>query len=221
MAIYTDYIAAALMYNLQILPESIMSGLIVLSIILANQSLLALTAGAGATQLLTGLVGRLIMRVTNFGVTSSSMDMCHTGFVGKSWERLLHSGTGPDLLWHPGAPSVFMATIGYFFGWGLATQHLYKEEIDAGVLSRATLTATTIISLLLLITALVFRISSGCESILGAVGGALFGLMIGYLGCIILGYATNRRATNVWGIPVLRDRLNGGLPFYICPSDSD
>lgn len=218
MAIYTDYIAAALMYNLQILPESLMSGLIVLAVVLANQALLAMAAGAAGTQLLTGAVGRIIMRMSGpeDAVPTSSLDMCYTGFVGKAWNRFAGS---TEELWHPRAPSVFMATIGFFVGYGMALQTLYKEEIDAKVVPRSSLTTTAVISVLLLIIALVFRIASGCESILGAFAGAAMGLLLGYLGCIALGFATDRRATNVWGIPLLRDRINNGSALYVCGKD--
>lgn len=220
MAVYTDYIAAALMYNLQILPESLMTGILILAIVLANQALLAMAVGAAGTQLLAGAVGRIIMKMSPDAATrTSSMDMCTTGFVAKSWDRLLRGSA--ETLWHPRAPSVFTATIGFFVGYGLALQNLYKEEIDAKVMNRSALTTMAVISALLLITALVFRVSSGCESIVGAVGGALFGLAIGYLGCIALGYATDRRATNLWGIPLLRDRINNGSAVYICPKEEE
>ena len=220
MAVYTDYIAAALMYNLQILPESLMTGILILAIVLANQALLAMAVGAAGTQMLAGAVGLIIMKMSPDAATrTSSMDMCNTGFVSKSWDRLLRGSVNTETLWHPRAPSVFTATIGFFVGYGLALQNLYKEEIDAKVMNRSSLTTMAVISALLLLTALVFRVSSGCESIVGAVGGALFGLAIGYLGCIALGYATNRRATNLWGIPLLRDRINNGSAVYICPKE--
>jgi len=215
-----DYIAAALMYNLQILPESLMTGILILSVVLANPALLAMGAAAAATQLLTGAVGRLIMKMMpDAAARTSSMDMCNTGFVGKSWDRLFR---GPDVvenLWHPRVPSVYMATVGFFAGYGMALQSLYKEEIAAKVMNRASLITTAVITCLLVLTALIFRIASGCESIVGAVGGLLFGFAIGYLGCISLGYATDRRATNLWGIPLLRDRINDGSALYICSKD--
>ena len=215
MAIFTDYIAAAIMYNLQILPESLMTGILILAIVLANQALLAMAAGAAGTQLIAGAIGRIIMNMAPESATrTDAMDMCNTGFIGKAWARLLG---GPDTLWHPRAPSIFMTTISFFVGYGLALQSLYKEEIDAKVVSRSSLTTTTVISFLLLAVALVFRIGSRCESVLGALGGTCLGFIFGYLGCIALGYATDRRATNVWGIPLLRDRINNGSALYICP----
>lgn len=216
MAIYTDFITAAILYNLQILPESLISGVIILAIVLANQSLVALAAGAVGTQFLTAAVGRLIMKVTDNAKPYSSLDRCNVGYVGKATDSLLR-GSDPEFMWHPLAPSIFMSTIAYFVGFGWALQQIYKEEIDARVMNKSSLILTAIISLLLLVTAVVFRVSSGCDTLVSAVCGIVFGLAIGYLGCITLGYATDRRATNVWGIPLLRDRINNGSALYICP----
>lgn len=222
MPIYTDYISASLMYNLQILPETLMTGIIILAVILSNPALVVLAIGAAGTQLLTNAAGLLIMRFggINEASLSSSTDMCNTGFIGKSWDRLLRGPNAPERLWNPAAPSQYMSTIGFFYGVGLALLQLYKEEIDKQVMSRSSLVTTTIIGTFIVIAALLFRIWSGCDSILVAITGLLFGLVLGYLGYIVLGYSTGRRATNLWGIPLLRDRINNGSPLYVCPSNS-
>jgi hypothetical protein len=217
MPIYTDYLAAAVLYNIQILPESLICGLIILAIVLANQNLLVLAVGTGAAQMLTSTVGRLIMNYMPDGaVVTSSNNMCATGYVGKSWARLLRGTSAPELLWHPKAPSIYTATLGFLAGWGFALRQLYKEEISAGVISGSTMLATAITMGLILLLALVYRIFSGCETIIGAMGGILLGLSMGYFGAIALGYATNRRATNIWGMPLLRDRINDGSALYVC-----
>lgn len=208
------------MFNLQILPETLMTGLVILAVVMANQAILAMAAGGLATQFVTDFAARYIMKnMPGSATRTSSMDMCNTGFVGKSWMQLLRGSDVPESLWHPNAPSVFMATVGYFVGYGWALQQLYKEEIRAGIMSQSSLLATAVVSGLLLLTALAFRVSSGCESLIGAIGGVVFGLAIGYLGCVALGYTTDRRATNIWGIPLLRDRINNGSALYICPKD--
>ena len=61
------------------------------------------------------------------------------------------------------------------------------------------------------------RYYGGCDTIVSILGGLLFGLSVGYFGYVALGYATNRRMTNIWGIPLLRDRINNGSALYICP----
>jgi hypothetical protein len=219
MAIYGDRIAAALMYNLQILPESLMCGLIILAIVLANPSIVIVAAGTAGTQLLTKAMGRLVMNFApDATAVSSSMDACATGFVGKSWDRLLRGTDVPELLWHPKAPSVYMATVGFLAGWGFALSQLYKDEIHAGVVNQKLTVAMTVIVALLFALTLVFRIMTGCDTMLGAFAGAALGTALGYLGAITVGYLSDRRLTNVWGIPLLRDRINSGSAVYICPT---
>ena len=99
-----------------------------------------------------------------------------------------------------------MVTIGFLTGWGAALQQLYKDEIDAGIVKRPMLVALSIVGALFLLLALTFRIYSGCESYLSVGTGTVLGLLFGFLGCISLGYATNRRGTNIWGIPLLRKK---------------
>jgi hypothetical protein len=218
MGALTDYTQAAIMFNLQILPESLICGIIILAIILGNPAVATVAAGAAGTQLLTGSVGRIIMNFMPDGaVVTSSNDMCHTGYVGKSWARLIRGTSAPELLWHPKAPSIYLATLGFFAGWGWAIQQLYNDEIDAGVLKKGMLGTFAVLSVLMLGLGMFFRIKSGCDTIMGAIGGALLGIAIGYFGAIALGYATGRKATNIWGIPLLSDRVNGGGPLYVCP----
>jgi hypothetical protein len=200
-------IPAAISYNLQILPDSLVSGSIILAILLVSQPLLALAGGALFTQMLTNVAGKLLMKfMPNNAELSATKcaEICVPAFSGKAWSRLL-SGS-PELLWHPIAPSVYLATLGYFLGVGLALLLIYKEEIEAGVIPSWSLIFTTVISLILIVMAVIFRIYHGCDTILGAIGGILAGILIGYLGAVALGYSTNRRATNVWGIPLIRER---------------
>jgi hypothetical protein len=73
-----------------------------------------------------------------------------------------------------------------------------------------------IITGLLLLMALLFRIFSGCETVLGALGGTAVGTLLGYFLAIAIGYMSDRKLTNIWGIPLLRDRINAGQPVYVC-----
>lgn len=215
-----DYIGAAIMYNLQILPETLMTGLIVLAVVLANPAILFVAIGTGATQLLTGAAGRLVMRyMPDQAIINANLSQCNTGFIGTSWHRLLSGGTAPDLLWHPKAPSVYMATLGFLSGYGWATQLLYKEEIQAGVLKQSTMTALGALAFIVIAAAGIFRFTTGCETLMSVLTGLLIGFIFGYFGAIALGYSTGRRATNLWGIPLLRDRIANGSAIYVCPTN--
>jgi hypothetical protein len=219
MAVYTDYLMAAIIYNIQILPDTVMCGLIILAVVLANPTVITLAGGTALAQLLTSAVGRLVMKYQpESTVLSSSMSSCQTSIIGKTWERLLRGTRDSSLLYNPLAPSIFQATIGFLVGWGAALQQLYKEEINAGVLNRKTSIGLGIVALLVAVLSVIFRVSSGCESITAAIAGLLFGGALGYFGAITIGYATDRRLTNIYGIPLLRDRINNGSAVYICPT---
>jgi hypothetical protein len=218
MGVVTDYMQAAVMFNLQILPESLICGIVLLAILLANPAVATVAAGAAGTQLLTGAVGRLVMNYApESAVITSSNDMCHTGYVGKSWARLVRGTAAPELLWHPKAPSIYLSTLGFFAGLGWAVQQLYNDEINAGVMNKTMLATLAVLAVFVLGTGIAFRIMSGCDTVMGAVGGALLGVAIGYFGTIALGYASGRKLTNIWGIPMLQDRINSGGKLYVCP----
>ena len=215
-----NYTKAQLMYNLQILPESLLCGIVILSIVLASPSLVVLATGAGCTALLTDVIGRLVMKmIPNSAVLTSSLDMCSQGHLGRAWERLLGSGAqNPDRLWTPLAPSAYMSVIGFFAGWGAALQQLYQEEIRAGVIRSATLyTSIAIMGLIVMIT-VVSRVMSGCERLWPTLAGLAVGVAAGFLGAIAVGVVSNRSLTNVWGIPLLQDRIASGSAIYVCPS---
>lgn len=216
MGVYTSYISAAILYNLQILPDVLLCGILLLGVLLANQNVLIVALAALSSQLLTSTVGRLMLKYAPEGaVIRSSMDMCTGGFIGKSWARLI--GVGADDLWSPRAPSLFMSMVGFFSGWGGALAQLYKEEIDAGLVSRTRLIVCGVFMAIIVALAGVIRWSSGCESLASILGGLVFGGVFGYFVAIALGFSTDRRATNLWGIPLLRDRINGGAAVYVCP----
>ena len=215
MAVLTDYLVASIMYNIQILPETLMCGIVILAVVLANPSIVVLATAAGGTQLLTASISRLMMKVMPDGaVVSSSMDMCRSGYIGKSWDRLLRGS--PDMLWHPKAPSLFMATIAFFVGYGWALTQLYQDEINAGVVQKALPTGMNVVAFLLLLVAFLFRYKTGCDSFISAFGGTFVGIVIGYLGATIIGTVSGRKLTNVWGIPLLTVNANAGTTVYMC-----
>ena len=83
MGIFMDYIGATVFYNLQILPETLMTGIIVLAILLMNQSLVFLATGAAGTQLLARAVGRIMMNMSPEQThITTSLDHCTGGFIG-------------------------------------------------------------------------------------------------------------------------------------------
>jgi hypothetical protein len=199
-----------LQFNLQILPESIVTGLIVLSIVLANYTLTVMGIGAVLTQIFTAFIGATIFK--NTSTAAAPGDGCTGGFYGLSPQTLFNP---PDIRGDPLAPSIYMATIGYFFGYGLGLQQIYYYEIERAK-AQTPLIITAVVSALLVVLALIFRIGwFGCDTYVAAACGTLLGLALGYFGSVLIAYFTGRRATNVWGLPLLQDRINSGSAVYM------
>ena len=197
----------SIQFNLRVLPESLVVGLVVLSIVLANYTLTVLAGGALLTQFFTAYVGSFVADGALKGPTA-----CDSDYYGLTVNRLF--GTAPPAT-GPLAPSTYMATVGYLFGFGVALQQIYAIEIEK-FKNGTPLMATAIIGFMLVLLAFLFRVFwTKCDTVVAALGGTFFGFAIGYFGCVLLGYATNRRATNVWGIPFLQDRINKGSAIYI------
>ena len=203
--------------NIQLIPELLPVGFALLTILLSSQPLLFITLGLIAVQSIIAGLNRIIIRMApEAAVVSSTMSGCFSGPIAKSWSRLF--GATPDLLWHPMTPSLYVATAAFLAAWGWALNVLYGDEINAGVVPKSMGVGFAVTGTLLLLLLMTFRWFQRCESGINIFGGLALGAALGFFGAIALGYATDRRATNIWGIPLLRDRINNGSAVYICPS---
>jgi len=203
-------------YILRTLPDSLVTGITVLAVLLGNQSLFTVAASSIFMQALVTGIGYLVIRFNpDSAVTRASIEPCTAGYINNYWAQVRGGRDNTD---HPYAPSLYMATISFFAGWGAALKQLYADEIAQGVLSSHQSTGLLITAFLIVIAAMVYRIFvSKCETVVGALIGLGTGVALGYTICISIGAATGRTATNIWGMPLLRDRIAAGSPIYTCP----
>jgi hypothetical protein len=188
----------------------------VLAILLGNQSLFTIAASSIFMQALVTGIGYLVIRFNPDSViTRSSQEPCVAGYINNYWAQVRGGRDNTD---HPYAPSLYMATLSFFAGWGAALKQLYADEINQGVLSNSQTTGLLVTAFLIVLAAMIFRIYFiQCESLIGALIGLATGGALGYVACIAIGSATGRTATNLWGMPLLRDRIAAGSPIYTCP----
>jgi len=207
---------SAIGYVLQTLPDSLVTGITVLAIILGNQALFTVAVSSIFMQALITGIGYLIIKLNPDSViTRASIEPCVAGYINNYWAQVRGGRNNTD---HPYAPSLYMATVSFFAGWGAALRQLYAEEISQGVLSSSTSIGMLVIAFMIVLIAVFYRVFvSECESLIGALIGIGAGTLMGYLFCISIGYATGRKATNLVGMPLLRDRIENGSPVYVCP----
>jgi hypothetical protein len=115
----------------------------------------------------------------------------------------------------PSFPIYFLATaISYVVG----SMYTQKEELEAlGPAYAARFYIAIFASFLLLVLVTFYRVANGCDGLGTIIMTLLFGFLIGgllmYQNMALLG----RDATNLTGIPLLRERTRDGKPLYVCP----
>jgi len=215
MALLND-LQTGVIHVLRVLPDSLVTGVTVLSILLGNQALFTVAASSIFMQALITGIGYLVIRFNPDSViVRASTEPCVAGYINNYWAQVRGGRNNTD---HPYAPSLYMATVAFFAGWGAALKQLYADEINQGVLDSNWTTTFLVLAFLIVLIAIIVRTTNpGCESLIGALIGAASGILLGYLMCIAIGHSTDRKATNIWGAPLLRDRIDAGSPIYTCP----
>lgn len=145
-------------------------------------------------------------------------DRCAGRFPGVSYERLLGvikgaRGNQPTM---DNWPSYYSTFIGFLAGWIGALPAIYAQEIAASP-QRASAVSGGIITLgILCVIVVLYRTSSNCESFASTTIGLLAGFLIGLALVMFAAWVSDRRATNILGMPLIREKTADGKPIYVC-----
>jgi len=93
---------------------------------------------------------------------------------------------------------------------------LYSHELTAAPEKKAASTAGLIILVCFLVLITVYRITSECEGFMSTSLGLLAGFLIGLGLVYIAAWVTDRRGTNILGLPLIRNKAATGQPIYVC-----
>lgn len=119
-----------------------------------------------------------------------------------------------------GWPSYYSTFIGFLVGWIGAIPALYSKELEASPEKKAASAAGLIILIFLTLTLMVYRITSDCEGFMPVSLGLLVGFGIGLLLVTTAAWITDRRGTNILGLPLIRNKVASGQPIYVCERSS-
>ena len=182
---------------------------------------------AGSSLLVTVLHGYIAQFLSaNFPdlvTTPSDVSKCAGRFPGVSYDRLLglslSSGFGSVAAdaW----PSYYTTFVGFLAGWIGALPSIYARELKASPKRASSVAGGILILILLCILVTIYRISSGCDGMLGTAIGLVFGFAIGLGLVLTASWISDRRATNILGMPLIRDKAADGKPIYVCERGSD
>ena len=97
---------------------------------------------------------------------------------------------------------------------------MYQNELKASPKRQASMILGFVVICLVLLTLAVYRLMSECDTPFGMFVGVLVGAVVGFLMVLLLAYLSDRRLTNLLGLPLMRDKAADGKPIYVCERPS-
>jgi hypothetical protein len=215
----SDFTGKAVLYNLNYLPDTILGGIVLFSLLLQSGPLALLGLSLFSLEFVhAGIATLLNNTIPGLKGTSKDVARCSGHFPGISYERvvatLLGSGTLKSLSVE--FPSYFMMFFGALFGYMVGMSHTYSRELEGLPQKRASIMAGVILMGLLTFLFLINRTFSGCDSFMSAVVGSLLGGAYGYFMETSIAFASGRALTNLMNTPLITDRASDGKPIYVC-----
>lgn len=142
---------------------------------------------------------------------------CSGRFPGITYEALLGianrgNGAGGEEAW----PSYYCSFVGFLAGWVGALPALYSRELAAQPQRATTAMGGVAVLAVLCLTVMMYRIQTGCESFTSTSVGLLSGFLLGLAIVLLVAWTSDRRLTNMMGLPLLRDKAVDGKPIYVC-----
>lgn len=221
--IWNMYIVPIFQEEIRILPDSLIFGSLFIALLTQSYSTVMFAVSMLEAGIAGGLLQALFTYMDIFHTLPSVPDKpsaCSSTYSTPTLETLfsickdqlcgskIASGV-------PSFPIYFLTTaISYVVG----SMYLQKEELEAlGPAYAARFYIAVFASFLLLVALSFYRIANGCDGLGTIVMSLFFGLVIGSLIVYQNTFLFGRDATNMTGVPLLRERTRDGKPLYVCP----
>ena len=195
-------------------PDSLFMGTLLLAIVTQSYSLTIFMFAMAQIAGLQNIMGRFTSWTT--GVTGGpSINNCSA--IIPSWTKFSFLEFATVNSPFPSAPVFFIsAVIAYFLGATINTRGEMDNLSKQFPEMKARFPISTILSVVFLVSFIVWRILSGCDTMLQSFGSVLFGFIIGTLLLLLNIQLFGREAINFAGLPLLVNRIKNGQPLYVC-----
>jgi hypothetical protein len=206
-------------YNLQVLPDVIKASSLLFAILFQSPPMAIFSV---ATMLIgvihAGIAKGFASVFPNMQGTPGNVGACAGTFPGVSYGRLFGSadsstfGKLSDNAW----PSYYTTFFGFLTGWIASLPTIYSAEIAASPKRATAVTGGFVMLGILLLVVVVYRITSNCDTFVSTSAGLITGFLVGVVMVLTVAYFTDRRGTNMLGLPLIRSRAEDGKPIYVC-----
>lgn len=211
-----DFVHSGFKYNLQVFPDTLTASAMLFALLFQSPPFAAMSGSIILLNIIHPLIARFFS--TFVGKAISRNDSCTGHFPGVSFTRMIQLSSDKKFgdLDNAGWPSYYPVFLGFLTAYASVMPLLYSKELSASPKrNNATIIGLVVLSLVV-VTCLVYRIFSGCDSVLSSLVGVLIGGLIGLLIVVFLAWITDRRLTNILALPLIRDKAADGKPIYVC-----
>jgi hypothetical protein len=213
------FVTEGFKYNLQVLPDVLTSSTLLFAILFQSPPIAILGTAMILMSFIHSGMAKFLSSVFPDLVTSpSDMTRCSGRFPGASYERLLGLTRNNQMgsLSYGEWPSYYTTFVGFLVGWISALPQIYKQELSASPNTDMSVKLGLLVLSLLCIVVVIFRVSTACETFMSTFVGLLTGFGIGLFVVAAVSYFTDRRGTNMLGMPLIRNKAEDGKPIYVC-----
>jgi hypothetical protein len=206
-------------YNLQVLPDVIKASALLFALLFQSPPMAVFSVASMLMGFLhIGIAKGFSSVFPNMVSTPGNADRCAGTFPGVSYGRFFGmtqaatSGKLSDTAW----PSYYTTFMGFLAGWIGALPTIYAQELSVSPKKSVAATGGLVTLGILLLVVMVYRISSECDTFISTSLGLTVGFVIGLIMVFIVAHLSERRATNMLALPLIRNKAEDGKPIYVC-----
>ena len=218
-AVLTDLlkqIAASFKYNLQVLPDTMLAATFLFSLLFQSIAMITLfvclIVHVGVHKVFAGFLARNVEGVRR----PSSAGKCTGTFPGSSYLRAAAMSSGNYDMTDSGWPSYYASFMGFLMAYFASLTFIYANELKASPQRRVLTQGGLVVAGIVLAMCVVYRLSSGCDDVIGIAVGLGIGGLLGAVLSHVLAYASDRSLTNMLSLPLLTSTAVDGRPLYVC-----
>ncbi len=205
-------------YNIQVLPDIVASSALLFGILFQSAPMAIFSAAIFTVGFLHKHIAEFVSHVVPNVMTSGDY-RCSGQFPGVTYSHLMGLSANSQFGKPSGqkVPSYYMTLMGFIIGWIGSLPSIYEPEINASPTKKNATTGGLYCLGLLACLVIVHRtFSTKCEGFVAVLTGLLVGFAIGMMMVYGLANITDRRATNILGLPLLKNKTAEGKPIYVC-----
>lgn len=203
--------------TLRVLPDSILFGSLLMTLMTQSFSMAMFALAMFETAIIGGGLRKLLSYIDLFHTlppAGSGIAACYPAVFAPTLETIMTFGKSAVESSFPSLPVFYVSSASAYVVGSMWAQQKELQALGPGYASRFYVSIFA--SVFLLFAMATYRIAFGCDTagivLVSLLLGFVFGGLIFYQNMYLFG----RDATNLTGIPLLKDRTRDGKPLYVC-----